>query len=258
MVIHQPNNSKSVFNYNAFIYRDILWEAHFHGNYELIYVIEGEVPVKLNGVDILLSRSEMLLVSPYAVHSFSVGKDALAWVGVFSDDFVPYFAKNNEGLQFSKFVSSPDIDEFLRNRFFVDDVTDSYMRISCLYMICAECLKNALPIGSKSDRKFMNNVIEYISCEFDNDITLKDLAERYNYEYHYCSSIFNKCFSMNFKAFLNIFRIERACELLGENDLEITEIHKRCGFSSIRNFNRVFKDVVGSTPSEYRKGKIKV
>ena len=258
MVIHQLGNSRNFFNYDARIYRDIFWQAHFHGNYELIYVLEGEVPVKLNGTEILLSCKEMLLISPYAVHSFLVGSDACAWVGVFSDDFVPYFSKNNEGLQFSKFTCSFGIDEFLKERLFVITDTDVYMRMSCLYMVCSECLENALPMNTKTDRKFMNNAIEYISREFENDITLKNLAERYGYEYHYCSSIFNRCFSMNFKSFLNIFRVERACELLGEDNLEITEIYESCGFSSIRNFNRVFKDVAGCTPSEYRSGKIKV
>ena len=83
-MIHQPTNSRRNFNYNAFIYSDTVWESHFHGNYELIYTLKGYSDE--------LSRGELILLSPYAVHSFTVPPKSEAWVGVFSDEFISQFA----------------------------------------------------------------------------------------------------------------------------------------------------------------------
>lgn len=62
---------------------------------------------------------------------------------------------------------------------------------------------------------------------------------------------------MSFKKFINALRFEYACELLPREDVSITEICGKCGFGSLRNFNRVFKALSGMTPNEYRYKKAK-
>ena len=254
-MIHQPTNSRKNFNYNAFIYSDRVWESHFHGNYELIYAMEGSTELTLNGCSEVLREGELILLSPYAVHSFTVPPTAKAWVGVFSDEFISQFAVKYMGVQFSKFTCKKEIETILRDGLFFAGVPDRYLCISYLYMVCSECIRGAKRINSVKDTKFMTNVISFISENIEYDLTLRDVAEKCNYEYHYCSAVFHQCFSMNFKEFINLFRVERACKLLGSGDMRITDIYRKCGFSSIRNFNRVFKKNVGCTPNEYRLGK---
>ena len=48
-------------------------------------------------------------------------------------------------------------------------------------------------------------------------------------------------------------RVNRACQLLMESDLLITNIGFDVGFNNIANFNRRFLDIKGITPSEYRR-----
>lgn len=256
-MIHQPTNSRRNFNYNAFIYSDTVWESHFHGNYELIYTLKGKVELTLNGYSDELSRGELILLSPYAVHSFTVPPKSEAWVGVFSDEFISQFAAKYMGVQFSKFSCKKEIDDIIRNGLLFPGEPDRYLCMAYLYMVCSECIRGAEKVNSVRDTKFMTSVIEYISENVEYDLTLKDVAERCNYEYHYCSAVFHQCFSMNFKEFINIFRVEKACKLLMNNDERVTDISRRCGFSSIRNFNRVFKKLLGCTPNEYRSNKMK-
>ena len=80
-MIHQPTNSRKNFNYNAFIYSDRVWESHFHGNSELIYAMEGSTDLTLNGCSEVLREGELILLSPYAVHSFTVPPVKFATVG---------------------------------------------------------------------------------------------------------------------------------------------------------------------------------
>ena len=75
MIKHQPTNSRGNYNYNAYIYTNTRYHAHFHANYELIYVLHGEVPCLLGGRELCLEGGQMLLISPYTVHGFTVAVD---------------------------------------------------------------------------------------------------------------------------------------------------------------------------------------
>jgi hypothetical protein len=97
MIQHQTSNSCGNYNYNAFLYSDISYSAHFHKNYELIYVLKGTVELSVNGKPDVLKPGEMILISPYAVHSFAVDGKSKIWVGVFSEILMQF---NRELFQF--------------------------------------------------------------------------------------------------------------------------------------------------------------
>ena len=92
---------------------------------------------------------------------------------------------------------------------------------------------------------------------YRDDISLVSLAEHYGYEYHYLSRQFHTLFHMNFKDFLNTYRLEHARELLLHTDMNITEISHNSGFQTMRTFNRVFLQQTGMTPTEFRNSHIK-
>ncbi len=58
---------------------------------------------------------------------------------------------------------------------------------------------------------------------------------------------------MTFGRFLSSFRVKVAEKYLLEEDLTVTDIAFKCGFNSIKTFNRVFKIIKGCTPTEIRK-----
>lgn len=254
MILHQVANSRGNYNYNAFIYNNIFWQQHFHANYELIYVFENTTDISVNGETQTLQKGEIILLPPYTVHSLSV-KNGKTWVGVFSEDFIISFAQKHRHKRFSKLKLPKNIQAVLEKNLFVEEIPEHFLLISYLYMVCNECIKNVLPTNNEQDNKFMFNVITYISENLNRDITLKEIAEKMNYEYHYFSSLFHRCFSINFKSFVNQIRFEKACSLLSDKSNTITFIAQSCGFGSIRNFNRAFKNLSGFTPTEYRKAK---
>lgn len=250
MIEHQLHNSYDT--YNAFIYTDTAYQAHFHKNYELIYIIEGAMTLCMDSSAVTLDCGEMILLSPFTVHSFEVDKATRIWVGVFAEDYISAFAKRNNQLQYSKFRCDKSIEGFLNKYLFFQGTPNVYIGKSCLYMVCSECLQNAMIETSNPDPDFKQRVIECIYSNLSNEITLKKVSQTLGYEYHYFSSLFHDCFKMNFKEFINIFRYEYACEMLLDKTKNISYIAGECGFLSIRNFNRVFKKLSAQTPSEYR------
>lgn len=79
------------------------------------------------------------------------------------------------------------------------------------------------------------------------------LAERVGINEHHLSRIINGHFGKNFNELINGYRIEEAKRRLkGEPNTQITVIGFEAGFNSIASFNRVFKDKVGVSPTEFR------
>lgn len=250
-MIHQISNCAGDYNYNAYVYTHRFWDLHFHENYELIYSLDGNIEVSVGGVKVQMSTGDMILVPPNTVHSILID-NARIWVGVFSEEYITSFASENKYSRYSKFRCSPENDEYLRKNLFFQGKPERYITCACLYIVCSECLKNAVPENTGRDNTFIGETTKYIYENLKGEITLHDVCESLGYEYHYCSTLFNDIFAMNFKSFLNICRVSRACTLLRAKDIPITDVCDACGFGSIRNFNRVFKKISGITPSEYR------
>ena len=163
------------------------------------------------------------------------------------------FAEKNRRMRYSKFRCGEDVEKMLRETLFFEGQPEHYMLKACLYMVCNECIRNAEAEAAGKGDGFITAVTEYISEHLTDDIKLADIAEALGYEYHYFSSLFHNAFSMNFKSFINIFRFDSACKMLSDKKTDIAFVCESCGFGSVRNFNRVFKQLSGITPSEYKK-----
>lgn len=80
--------------------------------------------------------------------------------------------------------------------------------------------------------------------------TFSDAAAFMGFTEPYFSKFFTKMTGINFAYYLNSVRIEKAIGFLRkEQDAKITDISARCGFDTIRNFNRVFKTITGYSPT---------
>ncbi len=81
----------------------------------------------------------------------------------------------------------------------------------------------------------------------------QSFAEDMGVPEHRLSKLLNQHYQKNFNEFVNGFRIDEAKErLIHEPATSVTVIAFEVGFSSIASFNRVFKEIVGASPSEYR------
>lgn len=250
-MLHQITNSAGNYNYNAYIYKNTFYPQHFHGNFELIYAFEGRTEITVGGIRNKLLSGELILIPPYSVHSIEV-KNGKTWVGVFSEDFIPSYSAKYGVTEFSKFKCDPYIEEILVKFLFTETVPEHFLHISCLYMACGECAKNAEMLGKGENSEFVREAVMYISENIERDISLKELAAAMNYEYHYFSMLFHRAFAMNYRSFVNNCRFGKACTLLEDGKNSIAQVSEKCGFGSIRSFNRIFKALGGCTPNEYR------
>lgn len=97
------------------------------------------------------------------------------------------------------------------------------------------------------------DVIAYIDEHYSEDIYLDVLAEKFNTNSKYLSKRIKQYINIGFKDYLLKLRIDNAKKLLSETDMNINDIASRVGIPRRNTFIGVFKKMVGSTPSEYRK-----
>lgn len=255
MLFHQPTNSLGNYSYNSMFYDSVVWEPHFHKNFELVYVCHGSLLCTADEKRETLYENEFALFLSNEIHSLKPNEDTRYWVGVFSGDFVHSFEKltKDKSANLFKFTCEDSILNFLKCNLINFETPPVFILKSCLYAVCNEYL-NQVTLSKKDGKNFlqMQAIIDYISKNYKNKISLSDISEELGYNYHYLSKKFNKIFSMSFSDFLNLYRLETAIELLNETDLTITEIAIESGFQSIRSFNELFKKHTGKNPAKYR------
>ncbi|AIQ57074.1 helix-turn-helix domain-containing protein [Paenibacillus borealis] len=111
---------------------------------------------------------------------------------------------------------------------------------------------------SKSYRAMISEMKVYIEENFDNpDLSLKHLSDRFQISGKYASHLFKEEFNMKFVDFLTQLRMQRAEYLLATTSDNLQDIALKLGYTSSITFGRVFKRVVGVTPGDYRKHRMK-
>jgi AraC-like DNA-binding protein/ligand-binding sensor protein len=93
---------------------------------------------------------------------------------------------------------------------------------------------------------------QFIEEHQTEDISLVDVAKAVNISTFYFCKMFKKYTGLNFTVYLSRLRIEKAKNLLLNPNLRVSEIAYEVGFQSLTHFNRIFKKVVGQSPTEYR------
>lgn len=88
------------------------------------------------------------------------------------------------------------------------------------------------------------------------DLTLTDLGDLLNVSPNYISQVINEKLDRNFFEFVNAYRVQEAQRQLTDpanNHLTVLGIAEQSGFNSKSTFNKVFKEMTQTTPSQYRK-----
>jgi len=241
----------------------IIWEQtgsnyptqHFHRNYELIYVYDGQMSVLLDEENLTLGTNEFVLIFPNQIHSFSSEKNTKSKLVIFSPNYIKLFYEEYlNKLPFNKVFKADDETR----QFIVENLKENsneYTVKACLYAICGEITKQTdfYEISTNKNLALTHNFLAYMTVNFTKNITLKDVAADLGYNHQYLSRYINKRFSMSFCYILNSYRVDCAIYLLKNTDKSISSIAYDCGFESIRSFNKNFNIITSKSPREYRK-----
>lgn len=95
--------------------------------------------------------------------------------------------------------------------------------------------------------------MDYINLNLSSPLGLKNIAELFNVNPSYLSTLFKKEMGATLTDYVNKQRIDAALKLLNTGDMQVQDIAYYVGISDVNYFTKLFKKQVGYTPSSYRK-----
>jgi AraC-like DNA-binding protein len=113
--------------------------------------------------------------------------------------------------------------------------------------------KEYLKVRFTTANKRIANIHDYLMKNYREEINLKELAALVNMAEGSLCRFFRINMGMTLFEYLNQLKIEFACKLLMDHDLNILEVCLDSGFNNLSHFNKQFKKTTGVPPSEYRK-----
>ena len=102
-------------------------------------------------------------------------------------------------------------------------------------------------------RGILADVEADIKKNYADNISLKDLGDRYHINSSYLGQVFKKNYGMSFKNYLTNYRIKEAARQIINTDKKINRIAEDVGYKDSDYFIRKFIEIMGCTPSKYRK-----
>ena len=259
-------------------YKERSYHMHWHSYGEILLVGPGKTNIyRVNQDTYDLSEGDFVLVWPMEMHEILDADREHSLVIQFSNAFmntlfdlqrIMHFYKN---LHVVSKAAHPELAAELRDLtykmrdFFMGENKDKELRCCILLMQFMLALDEdreefAPELGSDPRSGYTDDVMYRMAMVTDyikNNLTADDLsqgamAEKAGISRDYFSRIFKNVTGMNYSKWLNTVRLEKATELLSQNDMTLTEVAMLSGFQSIPSFNRVFHREKGMAPGEYR------
>jgi YesN/AraC family two-component response regulator len=144
-------------------------------------------------------------------------------------------------------------DAFFGTRIVSAKQHESIVKLLSIFAQHLAILSNQIVVQQEnSEPPVIRRAKEFINEHQAEDLTLGQVAKSVNTSTFYFCKVFKKATGINFTDYLSRVRIEKSKNLLLNPNLRISEIAFEVGFQSLTHFNRVFKKVLGQSPTEYR------
>lgn len=106
--------------------------------------------------------------------------------------------------------------------------------------------------------RLIRGVTNFIGCHYQEaELSVSQIAEHFHFSSAYLSVLFKQEMNVTLKQYISNIRIERAKKMLESEFDKITEIAVKCGYANANYFAKVFKEVTGLTPVEYREERLR-
>lgn len=136
---------------------------------------------------------------------------------------------------------------------------DQLLQLVTIFQLLADSNERTIlnkDLGSQDfilkDKIRMGAIYEYIDAEYHRQPDVNVVAKKVNLTTPAFCRYFRRQTNMTFTEFVNQYRIERAKNLLMQNN-NVSETCYAVGLDSLSYFNRLFKEIAGENPSDFRR-----
>lgn len=258
---------------------DVNW--HFHSEYQLFVVLKGSGTRFVGDRTTSFKEGDLVLTGPNLPHlwkndkAYHDPKNGLETQGIviyFPDNFL-----NNAVVELEEFEGIAKLLQLSKRG--IEVVGETNLRITQLMQELLEFKGLAriqqllhlldvlaqsqdyklitdagyLNTNKESEKDRMGQVYEYVLQHYASKITLQEVAQLCNLSVSAFSRYFKSRVNKPFSDFLTEVRISHACKLLQDTEESIAAVAFSCGFFTLSNFNKLFRERLHKSPKEYRK-----
>lgn len=224
--------------------------------------VSGEAEIIVNGHTYLLEAGNMYLmpagvkqsyyhisddfITKYWCH-FSAKVGNMNLFDVIHPKFCVRVANNSEITSlFKKLIHLTNQSESLHS---VVAVKGVMLEIISCYLRYDSLMSSS---GSGETETDFQDVLKYIEKNLASKLTIEELADVMHLHPNYFIRAFKSFFGVSPIRFINNMRMDKAKQLLSEDEMSVSQIAKFVGIDDIFYFSRQFKKYNGYTPTEYR------
>ena len=245
---YRENDIKLHFNSRG----DLFFKPHFHSNLEIFVVNKGTFTITNNGDKYCVCDGQVFINDCYDIHGYGHNED-----GDFRLIIIPVsYAKRFLNLVGDNTFKSPLItsSELTAKLTEINDrifkTTDNENVIKAGVDLFLALILEKLELTKNKRRPqytLIKNILDYLSRNFKNDVTLPIVAKEFGYTEAHVSRLFSKFFKCSIGVYVNNLRINYVLEKIASGEVNVTEAIFEAGFKSVqtyyRNLARYKKDI---------------
>ena len=164
-----------------------------------------------------------------------------------------YVIQWNQNKQLTSIIRSI-IEEYREQRPYYKQAVKGYLRAFVAELLrLNEDMSSSLTLEEKRLNSYIERSVNYISEHYAEDIKMSDVAYECGLSESHFRRIFEESMSMKPLDYLNMVRIDNACEIIQNTDYAMEEVGFRVGYQTPSTFNRNFKKLTGKTPYQWKK-----
>lgn len=252
MKIAYENRKETV---DAFYTTTLSDMPHIHKEIEIVLVEEGGVLAYADRACFELGANDVYIAFPNQVHYYKNCTVGHYYVLIFSADLI-YGQKNalSTNIPTCNTISGTNGLSELVFKFFSaykeKNLTEcvGYLNLFMGKLLPMLTLSPALT----TDNSTLRSILEYCSEHYTEKISLDSVALKLHISKYYISRLINTKLDLGFNDYINMLRVNAACDMLLEGNKKIADISEDVGFGAIRSLNRSFKQIMNMTPVQYR------
>ena len=237
-------------------------KRHNLDSFLFFYVKEGSGVLDYNGREYIVKAGDCVFINCKNPYSHRTSEDlwALEWIYFNGESMLPIYLKYVE--RGGQPVFRPEkgevqreiwenLNEIARSTDYIRDIKINEM-LSSLITFLMSFSWNPETVPAFGNTATLNNLKDYLDTHYAEKITLDMLADMFLINKYTLSRGFKEQFGTSIINYLLVTRITHAKQLLRFTDETVEEIGNRCGITPLYYFSRIFKQIEGISPLEYR------
>ena len=230
---------------------------HAHHNLEILICTSGEFGVSCCNQTRILTPGEMMIAFSHDIHAYVKTGEGTGVMMIVNPNVLPLLSGRLAERRYENFLCGEN--EFCIS--VAEAVLEEYnaersreILVGYLYVLLGTAFRKLPYVTRKAgiSSDLFSDVMEYLSEHYTQRISLKSLSRTFGVDPCHLSRMFSERLSYGFLKYLHMLRVEHAKNLLRNSRLKMSEVLVQSGFSDQKTFNRVFREVTGMTPTDYR------